>query len=167
MPADQERIGKKLVDALKNSTGSGRREVEVDHDGTTARARIEGSGPYGSAIDELTVVRPGEGDGDLERQADDLVDRLSYMPERVRKHEIAPALGGGILRSEPDEMRNREYQEIGLQGGHEARVRRYRYDPEAGERRAIPQNYAHDTLERLTDDLADVLGPADDESPEP
>jgi|ETNmetMinimDraft_26_1059896.scaffolds.fasta_scaffold35522_2 hypothetical protein len=167
MPADEGRIGRKLVDALKNSNGSGRREVEVDHDGATARARVRGSGPYGSSIDELTVVRPGDDGGDIEHQADDLVERLSYLPERVRKHEIAPALGGGILRSEPDEMRNREYQEIGLQGGHEARVRRYRYDREAGERRAIPQNYAHETLERLTDDLADVLGPPDDETPEP
>jgi hypothetical protein len=167
MPADDKRIGRKLIDAVKNSTGSGRREVEVDHGGATARAKIGGSGPYGSSIDELTVVRPGDGDGDIERQADDLVERLSYLPERIRKHEIAPGLGGGVLRSEPEDMRDREYQEIGLQGGHEARVRRYRYDPEAGERRAIPQNYAHETLERLADDLADTLGPPDDVTAEP
>ncbi len=159
MPADDERIGRKLIDALKNSTGAGKREVEVDHEGATARAKIEGSGPYGSSIDELTVVRPGQKDGDIERQADDLVDRLSYLPERIRKHEIAPGLGGGVLRSVPEDMREREYQEIELQGGEEARVRRYRYDKDAGERRAIPQNYAHETLERLTDDLAGTLGP--------
>lgn len=165
MATDDGSLGKKLIDALRNSSGSGKRVVEVDHEGRSARARIRGSGPYGSSIDGLTVVSPGQdrGSEDIDRQADDLVDRLSYLPERIKKHEIAPALGGGVLRSEPEDMRNREYQEIKLNGGGEADVQRYKYDESKRERAPVPQNYAHKTLERLTDDLADVLGGDDDE----
>ena len=159
MPSDDGTLGKKLIDALKNSTGSGKRDIEVDHEGASARAKVRGSGPYGSSIEGLSIRVPdGEGDVDIDRQADDLVDRLSYLPERIKKHEIAPGLGGGVLRSEPDDMREREYQEIKLNGGHEADVRRYKYDDKKRERHEIPQNYAHETLERLTDDLAGTLG---------
>lgn len=164
MPSDDGTLGKKLIDALKNSTGSGKRDIEVDHGGASAQARVRGSGPYGSSIDGLTVAVPdGDGDADIERQADDLIDRLSYLPERIKKHEIAPGLGGGVLRSEPDDMREREYQEIKLNGGREADIRRYKYDSQERERHEIPQNYAHETLERLTDDLVDSLG---DDEPE-
>lgn len=164
MPSDDGTLGKKLVDALKNSSGSGKREIEVDHGGASARARVRGSGPYGSSIDGLTVAVPdSEGEVDIERQADDLVERLSYLPERIKKHEIAPGLGGGVLRSEPGDMREREYQEIKLNGGREADVRRYKYDGEQRERHEIPQNYAHETLERLTDDLVGSMG---DDEPE-
>lgn len=165
MPSDDETLGKKLIDALKNSTGSGKRDIEVDHAGASARARVRGSGPYGSSIDGLTVAIPdGEGEADIERQADDLVDRLSYLPERIKKHEIAPGLGGGVLRSEPEDMREREYQEIKLNGGREADIRRYKYNSKKRERHEIPQNYAHETLGRLTDDLAEAMGDDEPES---
>ncbi len=159
MASDDRGLGKKLIDALKNSSGSGRREIEVDHEGASARAKVRGSGPYGSSIEGLSVQVPDGGEeADIGRQADALVDRLSYLPERIKKHEIAPGLGGGVLRSEPEDMREREYQEIKLNGGKEADVRRYKYDKKKRERREIPQNYAHETLERLTDDLAGTLG---------
>ena len=162
--APQESLGSKLVRALKNSSGSGKREVEVEHDGTTARADVNGSGPYGSAVDRITVVGPdrerteGEAGEAVARQAGAIVDRVTYLPERLREHEVEASLGGGVLRSRPDEMRDREYHEIKLDGGRDAEISRYRYDPTRTRRDRIPQHYSHEALERLADDLSDVLG---------
>ncbi len=164
-----EGLGGKLVEALKNSKGSGRRDLEVEHDGTRARARVHGSGPYGSSIDELTVVAPDRGRDaeqagrDVERQVGRIEAEVTYLPERLRRHEVSPAHARGILRSAPGEMRNREYHEVEVRGGREVELRRYRYHPAGGGREKIPQSYGHETLERLTDDLAGALQPDEDE----
>ncbi len=158
-----ESLGRKLIRALKNSSGSGKRSVEVEHDGTTAAADVNGSGPYGSSLDRLRVVgaereRTGEQAGEaVERQARAIVDRVTYLPERLRAHEVDANLGGGVLRSRPEEMRDREYHEIELDRGREAEVSRYRYDPAETRRDRIPQQYSHEALERLTDDLGAAL----------
>ena len=160
----QQSLGSKLVRALKNSSGSGKREVEVEHDGTMARADVNGSGPYGSSVDRITVVgadreRTEEEAGDaIRRQAAGIVERVTYLPERLREHEVDAGLGGGVLRSRPEEMRDREYHEIKLDRGRDAEISRYRYDPKQTRRDRIPQHYSHEALERLADDLSDVLG---------
>ncbi len=165
----RESLGHKLVRALKNSSGSGKREVEVEHDGTTARADVHGSGPYGSAVDRLTVVGPDrerteeEAGEAVSRQAAGIVERVTYLPERLREHEVDANLGGGVLRSRPEEMRDLEYHEIKLDRGRDAEISRYRYDRENTRRDRIPQHYSHEALERLADDLNDVLGDEDGE----
>jgi len=169
MSADNEEhaesLGSKLVKALKNSAGSGKREIEVEHEGSTARAKVHGAGPYGSSVDRFTVVGPArerseeQAGEEVERQAAQIEDKVTYLPERLRQHEIAPGLSKGVLRSHPDELRNREYNEVELRGGGEIDVSRYRYNKKGGGRRRIPQPYSHETLERLADDLADALEP--------
>lgn len=160
----QGSLGDKLIRALKNSAGSGKRSIEVEHEGTTAAADVNGSGPYGSSIDRLTVVGPDrerpdpQAGEDVARQARAIVDRVTYLPEHLREHEIDAGLGGGVLRSRPEEMRDREYHEIELDRGRQAEVSRYRYDAAETRRDRIPQQYSHEALERLTDDLGAVLG---------
>jgi len=162
-------LGRKLVRALKNSAGAGKREVEVEHEGTTAKADVQGAGPYGSSIDRLKVVGPDRERSDeqkdraIRRQSRQIADDVTYLPERLQEHEVEPGLGGAVLRSRPEEMRNREYGEVEVEGGREIDVSRYRYDPQRTRRDRIPQNYSHEILERLTDDLGRVLEPADEE----
>jgi hypothetical protein len=173
MNADQEErdegLGGKLVRALKNSQGSGKRDIDVEHGGASARARVHGSGPYGSSIDELTVVGPEHERSEeqagrtVERQVERLESDVTYLPERIKSYEVAPGLGKGILRSQPGEMRDREYHEFELRGGVEVEVSRYRYAEHGGGRERIPQTYSHELLERLTDDLADALDPAEED----
>jgi hypothetical protein len=164
-----EGLGGKLIRALKNSTGSGKRAIEVEHEGTTAAADVNGSGPYGSSVDRLTVVGPDraahgrerteeQASTAIERQARAIVDRVTYLPEHLREHEVDGGLGRGVLRSRPEEMRDREYHEVELGNGRQAEVSRYRYDPAETRRDRIPQQYSHEALERLTDDLGAVLG---------
>ena len=160
-------VGQRLVDTLKNSAGSGPRTVEVEEDGITVRAKVKGSGPYGSNLEQLSVERPdGErvGDGErspVERQAHDIVERVTYLPERLRKHEVEGGLGRGILRSRPEDMRDREYQELDLLEGRKIDVMRYKFAVKGGKRKRIPQSFGHENLRRLADDLAEVLDPGD------
>ena len=156
-------LGRKLVGALKNSSGAGKREIEVEHDGTTAKADVHGAGPYGSSIDRLTVVGPDiersdeQKDRAIRRQARQIADDVTYLPERLREHEVEPGLGSAVLRSRPEEMRDREYGEVEVKGGREVEVSRYRYDPDKTRRDRVPQNYSHELLGRLTDDLGGIL----------
>ena len=158
-----ESLGRKLVRALKNSAGVGRRDIEVEHEGSTASAKVHGSGPYGSSLDRLIVQGPDreltdeQAGEEVQRQARKVAEDVTYLPERFREHEVDSGLGGAILRSRPEEMRGREYSEVELKKGREADVSRYRYDSERTERHRIPQQYAHETVERLTDDLDGAL----------
>jgi hypothetical protein len=164
---DAPTLGRELIRALKNSTGSGRRSIEVEHDGSAAQAEVHGSGPYGSSIDRLTVVAPDrdlstdEAGAEVRRQAAAVGERITYLPERLRAHEVEPGLGRAILRSEPGEIRGREYHEVELKGGREAEVGRHRFHDSEPGRERIPQGYSHEILERLTDDLDRALRPED------
>lgn len=164
-----EGLGGKLVRALKNSQGSGKRNIDVEHEGSSARARVHGSGPYGSSIDQLTVGGPERERSEeqagraVEHQVERLESDVTYLPERLKPYEVEPGLGKGILRSQPGEMRDREYHEFKLRGGDEVEVSRYRYTERGGGRERIPQSYSHELLERLTDDLADALDSADED----
>jgi len=163
----KDTVGQKLVDALKNSAGSGPRTVDVEEGGIAVRAKVKGSGPYGSNLDQLSVERP---DGELaddgspvEQQADAIVERVTYLPERLRKHEVEGGLGRGILRSRPEDMRDREYQELDLLEGRKIDVARYKFGVKGGKRKRIPQSFGHENLRRLTDDLAGALEPGEEE----
>jgi len=166
---NNDSLGRKLVRALKNSSGAGKRELEVEHEGTTAKADVQGAGPYGSSLDRLTVVGPDRDRSDeqkdraIRRQAREIADDVTYLPERLREHEVEPGLGGAILRSRPEEMRDREYGEVEIKGGGEVDVSRYRYDSQRTRRDRVPQNYSHEILERLTDDLGRILEPAEED----
>ncbi len=170
MSDTDDTLGRKLVKALKNSAGSGRRDVSAEHDGVEARARVEGSGPYGSSIDQLEVVAPerdgGGGAGErVARQAERIERTVTYLPERLRREEVEPSLGGAVLRSRPEEMRGGEYYEFKLAGGREVDVRRHRVSADGRSRERIPQAHSHEGLERLVDDLAGVLTDPDEGDP--
>ncbi len=162
---DAPTLGRKLVKALRTSSGSGKRTIEVDHEGSAAQADVHGAGPYGSSIDRLTVVAPDrdlgkeEAGDEVARQAEAVGEGIGYLPERLRPHEVEPRQGRAILRSEPREMRGREYHEVELKDGREAEVTRHRYNAGEPGRERIPQHYSHETLERLTDDLDRALRP--------
>lgn len=159
-------IGKDLIEKIRGAPAEGveARPVEVERDGVRVRATVRGADRYGCAIDHVRVTAPGrpvppeERGGVLRRQAERLAERSPGLPERLKVHEVDPGVGVGILRSRPEEVRGRRYTEVRLRGGREAEVERYEYRPEAGRRERIPQGFTHESLERLADDLAEVVG---------
>jgi hypothetical protein len=152
-------LGERLVEALKGSSEP--REVEASEGGVVARATVSGADRYGCAVDHLSVSAPGRAPEDpgteVRRQAEAVRDRVRYLPEPVEPIEVEPSLGEAILRTPPEEIRQGRYFEARLRGGREIEVQRFRADRQRSERECIPAPFTHETLERLADDLGEIV----------
>ena len=159
-------LGKKLIRKLKPGVEG---EVEVEEDGVRAKADVVGSGPYGAEVKGISVGRVdprGESHrvrGDrMRRVLDDLPETLDYLPERLAPLEADPASGKGVLRTPRTDVRGREYYEVTVDGGDKVDVERYRGRDEAAGRDSVSQNYGHSIVERLVDDLGEIVGDSRD-----
>jgi hypothetical protein len=165
-------LGARVVDALKKgATGA----VEAEEGGVRARVDVVGSGPYGADVRGISVERSGASgaggaggaggakDPDRARRTGEAVRaierRVDYLPERVKAHEVEPAQGRGVLRTEPRQVRDREYYEVEVDGGERVDVHRYRWEPGRSGREQVPENFGHKILRRLVDDLGGIVGP--------
>lgn len=62
-------------------------------------------------------IRIGGGDGDVRGQAERLPGQLrGALPEHLVPVEVAPSLGGAVLRSEPGDVRGGEFYEVRTDG---------------------------------------------------
>lgn len=151
-------LGKALVEELKNGTSG---SVEVTDGDVRATADVGGSGPYGAELRGLSIERTtssSENPGDaMQRAVEGIAERLQYLPERVVPLELDPNSGRGILRTRRDQVRDKEYYEVAVEGGDRVDVGRFRYDSESGGRTRVGDNLGHRVLERLVDDLAEVV----------
>lgn len=84
---------------------------------------------------------------DVREECEQLPERLRELNEPVVPVEVDPALGGGVLRTPPDAMREREYFEIGVRPGS-TEIRRFRVRPDGGRERA-DWTMTRDQLRRL------------------
>ncbi len=142
-------LGKALVDELRNGTAG---PVEVQDEGVVVTADVVGSGPYGAELRGLRIE--GGGALDVQDASEALVDRVNYLPERLEALEVEAQRG--ILRTARDQVKDREYYELEVAEGR-VDLGRFRYDAEAGARSRVPENFGHRMIERLVDDLAEVL----------
>lgn len=145
-----------LSDALKDKLslpGVQSGPVQVDTDGGTVEVDLVEAGPIGARVRRVKVSVPTP--TALPRQAEAITESLRGLGERVVPVEIDERLGGGVLRSRPDEMSGRRYYEVGLDGDS-ATVERYRALEDGG-REAEDFNVTRDQLGRMVDDLADAL----------
>ncbi len=149
-------MSNRLSDALRdklNQPGEGGGRVVVDTETGTAEVDLSSKGPIGAKVHRVRVEarRPGSLDG----QADRICKRVRGLGERLVPVEIDGRLGGGVLRSDPKEMRNKRYFEVGLDG-EGATLERYRAK-EGGGRRRESFEVTREQLGRLVDDLAEGL----------
>ena len=133
--------------AVEVETGTGR--VQVD---------LADAARPGARIDRLRVSVPNA--APLETQAKGICRRLRHLPERLVPVEVDERLGGGVLRSDPADMRGKRYFEIGLDGTG-ATVERFKASPDGGRERE-PFTVTREQLGRLVDDLAHGLRSEDD-----
>jgi len=101
----------------------------------------------GVSIEHLQVR--GEGAGVREIAAK-VPDALRALPERILPIEVAPDLGGAILRSDPADMHNREFYEARTDG-RVVEIERYRCAENGRER--IPFTLTREQLGRVVDGL--------------
>lgn len=136
-------------------------EIAVAGDGWSARIDASKVGPIGVVVDRLRV----EGQpGDIERRAQAIAKDLRPQGERLDAVEVAPGLGGAILRTRPEDLRGGRFFEVDLdQDG--AGLSRQRCKAEGG-RQAEPFSLTREELGRVVDTLGEILstestGPTD------
>lgn len=149
-----------LSDALSdklNLPGVTGGSVTVDGEQGAVEAELADVDRLGASVERLRVSVPEA--SSLPQQAQGICERVRGLGERLVPVEVDERLGGGVLRSDPGEMRGRRYFEVGLDG-EGAILERYRSLPEGGRERE-PFTVTREQLGRLVDDLADGLASDD------
>ena len=127
--------------------------VNVETETGSVEVDLADADRLGAQIDRLKVSVPSA--APLHQQAENISRRVRHLPERLVPHEVDERLGGGVLRSDPVDMRGKRYFEVGLDG-ESATVERYCAQPGGGRKRE-PFTLTREQLGRLVDDLAEGL----------
>lgn len=145
-----------LSDALRdklNLPGVRSGPVQVDGEAGQVQADLADVDRLGASVDRLRVSLPSG--IPLPLRAQGVCQRVRGLGERLVPVEIDERLGGGVLRSDPRDMRGRRYFEVGLDD-EGATLERYRALPDGGRERE-PFTVTREQLGRLVDDLAEGL----------
>ena len=139
-----------LDEALDGIDGSG--TAEVERAGGRAHVDVEDVDRLGVRVRRVRVER--DADWDIQERADALPDRLRTLPERVKAQEVAPELGGAILRTDPEAYDGERYFEVEV-GKRAAEVRRVRVEAAGAERTRSADDWTltREQLGRLLDEL--------------
>ncbi len=140
-----------LDEALDGIDGEG--TAEVQRDGGRAEVEVEDVDRLGVRVKRVRVER--DEDWDIGERADALPDQVRALPERVRAEEVAPELGGAILRTDPEEYDGERYFEVEVdqRGAEVRRVRVDKDDDGHRARNADDWTMTREQLGRLLDEL--------------
>ncbi len=116
--------------------------------GSQVTVEAEAVGPIGVRVRKVRLQRVSP--VDLQRECEELPERLRALGERVVPVEVSPVLGGGVLRSHPDDMRQREFYEVEV-GSDATELRRQRIHAEG--REEVDFDLTREQLRRLVDEL--------------
>ena len=99
-------------------------EIGAEKGGAKAVVDVADVDRLGVRVRRLKVSRSQA--RDVGAEAKSLPDRLRTLPDKVAPVEVDERLGGATLRSEPEQMRGREFFEVEVRGERDVEVRRYR-----------------------------------------
>lgn len=139
-------LGHALDGALgkKGKTG----EVVVEQGGAKAVVDVVDADRLGVRVRRVKVTHAEE--RDVASEAAALPERLRNLPEHVAPVEVDPGLGGAILRTRPEEMREREFYQVDV-GKRDVEVRRFRAGDEGREQADFTMTRGQ--LEKLVDEM--------------
>ncbi len=149
-------MSSRLSDALRDKLelpGVGGGRVMVDGEAGTVEVDLSAKGPIGAKVHRVRVE--SRNPGPLEQQATGICERVRGLGERLVPVEVDDRLGGGVLRSDPGDMRGKRYFEVGLDG-EGATLERWKAKPQGGREREAFE-VTREQLGRLVDDLAEGL----------
>ncbi len=122
--------------------------VRTEREGAVAEVDVEDVDRLGVRVRSVRVT--GAVPMGIASHAERLPDALRVLPDRVVPVEVAPSLGGAVLRSHPAQVQGREYFEVRTDG-RAVDVERVR-GGDTG-REAIGFTLTREQLRRLVDDL--------------
>ena len=147
-----------LLEQKLDLPGSERGRIGVEApSGAAAEVDVVEVDRLGARVDRVRVTTPAP--GPLARQADGIAERVRDLGDRLVPVEVDDRLGGGVLRTAPQEIRGRRFFEVELDG-EGATVERYQVG-EDNQRERQPFTLTREQLGRLVDDLEDGLRAAD------
>ena len=143
---------REALDTVLDHLDAGSGTVAVGNGG--AEVDVTDVDRLGVSVTGVRVRRKGP--VDVAREAERLAGGLRCLPERLTPTEVAPSLGGAVLRTRPDELDHRddglEFFELNVSSGGETDLKRVRVAPD-GERSSGRWTMTRDGLGRLLDDL--------------
>ena len=89
---------------------------------------------------------------DVAKEAVALPQRARSLPDPVVPIEVDRELGQAILRTDPDQLRRREFFEVDVRAGGDVDVQRFKVS-DGGERDRIDWTMTREQLGRLLDEL--------------
>jgi len=118
--------------------------------------KLADSSRLGCLLDRLHLEHT-EG-GQLAVDPAQIVERMTYLGERLEIIETEGEKGMTILRSTPPRVDGEviSFYEMVLEESTRLSLVRYKYDPETEERTPMPAPLTRDTLERLISDLIEL-----------
>lgn len=137
---------KELDRALDGAAGGG--SVEVARPGGRAAIDVVEADRLGVKVRRVAVSRERPVAVDVEARR--LAERVRALPERLEPVEVAPELGGAVLRTKPEDLRRREFFEVGIAPA-ETTVTRQRVTDDG----RVPADFTltRDQLDGLLDEL--------------
>lgn len=134
-----------MNEALDALDGPG--TIDIPTDKGRAEVDVVEADRLGVRVSRVKVERS---ERDVAQEAHALPGRLRSLPDRVEPSEVAPGLGGAILRTVPEEVRGR-YFEVDVRP-HHTEVRRVKVTD--GERDGDDFVLTREQLEQLVDELS-------------
>ena len=123
--------------------------VRVEHEGRVAEVEVVDADRLGVRVLRVRIEGSGlAGPQAVNDAAARLPEALRGLSERMIAVEVAPALGGAVLRSAPGEVQNREFFEARTDG-HVTELGRVRVGS-AG-RESVPFTVTREALGRIVD----------------
>jgi len=140
-------LGRALKEAL-DATNDG--VVVVDREGARAEVDVVEVDRLATRVRAVRVHRGVE--FDLVAEAPKLAGRVRSLGEDLIPVEVAPTLGGAVLRTKPEHLRDGEFYELEMTGDRDLELRRVRAEP-GRDRQPLDFTLTRDQLERLVDEL--------------
>lgn len=131
--------------------------VRVEQDGTRAEVDVVDVDRLGATIRGVSVHVP-EPVG-LSRQVERLADGLRALGDRIVPVEVAPNLGGAVLRSDPRDIVDGEFFDVRTGPSGTAVTRQHR-GPDGAEPRSF--TLTRGQLRRLVDGIEEAILPPEE-----
>lgn len=128
--------------------------VRVEHEGRVAEVDVVEVDRLGVRVRSLRVDA-GPGEVSVQEAGARLPGALRGLPERLVTVEVAPTLGGAVVRTVPEEVRDREFFEARTDG-RVTQLERVRATGEGREQ--VPFTVTREALGRIVDRVAGDSG---------
>ena len=140
------------LEAALDGLEEGQHEVQIHAGELQAEVVLTDLDRLGATVDRLRVRR--ERPGDVTRQVETLPERLRTLGNKLTSQEVAPSLGGAVLRTAPEAAEGDRFWEVNIrEQGRSAELERYAVNRETGRRDRETFTVTRQQLGRIVDGL--------------